>query len=117
MTEGNGTPKERTKYALVLTHVLNPAGVMGYPVHATDTTVIHEMIDKCLAQNIAFPIFDEKGTLLINVILGAGMCYQVQLWDEFAANLEQIKRQQAEAQAAARLGIAPGGGVRGPRRI
>jgi hypothetical protein len=103
------------KWAIVITHMLNPNQIQGFPMHAATADDVHEAIEACLENNQPINVRNAEGELMISVILGAGMSYQIQPWDAFVAHMQAQQRAQGEAATAAKFGVvAPIGG--GPRR-
>jgi hypothetical protein len=107
-------------WALVVTHMLNPNLVQGFPMFLETRHAVLDMVERCLKESRSVPIEDGFGEIAINLVLGGGMSFQVEAWGPFSQRMADMRVQQEaqmkaqqEASAAARFGVAPGG----PRRI
>jgi len=103
------------KWALVVTHMLNPNMVQGFPMWGENADAVRAEVEACLGKGLSVPVRNDAGAVILNVILGAGMSYQVEEWVSFEQRMQVMQRQQAEASAAQHLGVQLP--PRGPRRI
>jgi hypothetical protein len=114
MSETTATEATKNKYALVIVHLINPNLVQGYPMSFGSVSEMEEYLLGCLTDGGGVvPILNADGSTLINVILGAGMTYHIEPWDAFEERIGEMRRQQeamqkqqAQAAAAARLGVS-----------
>lgn len=113
---------ETKKWALVVTHMLNPNLIQGFPMFADSPDGVRAQVEECLASGWSVPIRNDEGVVMMNIVVGAGMTYQVEDWTGFEkrmadmrAQQENAQRAQMEQQAAVRFGVQPP--PNGPRRI